>query len=90
MEAFGVPGILVWPAAALEIVGGVMLLAGFKVRLVGAVFSFWCLLTAAIFHTKFSDQVQQIMFMKNLAMAGGFLMLAKTGSDQMSVDGRTS
>lgn len=81
MEAYGVPGYLIWPAAALEINGGLMLLVGVGLRSVGVVLSGWCLLTAMIFHRDLKDQTQQIMFMKNLAMAGGFLVLSDVSKD---------
>lgn len=87
MEAYGVPGALLWPAAALEIGGGALLLIGLGIRPLSAILAAWCLLTAAIFHTKFSDQTQMVMFLKNLTMAGGFMMLAKNGSPAMSLDG---
>jgi putative oxidoreductase len=86
MTAFGVPGILLWPAAALELAGGVLLAIGLAIRPVALLLAGWCLLTAAIFHTAWSDQIQQIMFLKNMTMAGGFLMLAKTGAWRASVD----
>ncbi|KAJ9616933.1 hypothetical protein H2200_000653 [Cladophialophora chaetospira] len=77
MEAYGVPGILIWPAAALEITGGTMILTGQFTNPVSVILSGWCLLTAAIFHKELSDQTQMIMFLKNMAMAGGFLVLAE-------------
>jgi putative oxidoreductase len=79
MEAYGVPGYLLYPAAALEIGGGLMLLSGFHTRWLSLVLSGWCLLTAAIFHTDLQDQNQKINLMKNMAMAGGFLVLADMG-----------
>lgn len=87
MEQFGVPGILVWPAAALELTGGLLLLAGFHVRPLSVVLAAWCLVTAAIFHTVFSDSVQMIMFLKNMTMTGGFLLLAKNGAPGFGLDG---
>lgn len=77
MEAYGVPGYLIWPAAALEINGGLLLVLGIHVRTVAIAFAMWCLLTAAIFHVELQDQTQQIMFLKNITMAGGFLVVAK-------------
>jgi putative oxidoreductase len=85
MEAYGVAGILIWPAAALEIGGGLMLVMGLWARPLALVLAAWCLLTASIFHTKFSDPTQMIMFLKNLTMAGGFLLLAKSGAANFSV-----
>ena len=79
MEAFGVPGYLLWPAAAFEIGSGMALIAGWHTRELAVPLAAWCLLTAAIFHRDFGDQLQQINFMKNLAMAGGFFILADHG-----------
>ena len=79
MEAYGVSGVLLWPAAALEIGGGVMLLIGLMTRPLSIVLAGWCLLTAFIFHTKFADQ--------NMATMGGFLLLAKSSAPGFSVAG---
>jgi putative oxidoreductase len=86
MQAFGVPGVLLWPAAAWEITAGVFLLIGLGIRPLALLLAGWCLLTAVIFHVEWGDQIQQIMFLKNMTIAGGFLMLAKTGSWGLSVD----
>lgn len=90
MAAYGVPGILLWPAAALELSGGVLLVLGLWLRPLALVLAGWCLLTAAIFHTAFSDQVQMVMFLKNMTMAGGFLILANAGAPVFSLDSRRS
>jgi len=87
MEAYGVPGYLIYPAAALEITGGSLLLIGLYTHPLSVVLAGWCLLTAFIFHTEFTDQTQLIMMLKNLAMAGGFLILSDHGAPGMSVDG---
>lgn len=87
MEAYGVPGILLWPAAALEITGGTMILTGTFTAPVSVILSGWCLLTAAIFHKDLKDQTQMIMFLKNMAMAGGFLVLAQSVSQAWSSEG---
>ena len=86
MQAYGVPGLLVWPAAAWEYAAGALLLVGFCLRPVSVLLAGWCVLTAAIFHTKFSDLDQLMNFFKNMTMAGGFLVLAKHGSWGGSVD----
>ena len=86
MEAHGVPGILVWPAAAWELVAGALLVLGYGIRPLSILLAGWCLLTAAIFHTAFGDPNQVVNFLKNLTMAGLFLMLARTGSPAMSLD----
>jgi putative oxidoreductase len=76
----------VWPAAAWEYAAGALLLVGFLVRPVSVLLAGWCLLTAAIFHTKFSDLDQLMNFFKNVTMAAGFLILAKNGSFGASID----
>jgi putative oxidoreductase len=86
MQAYGVPGVLLWPAAAWEIAGGILLLIGLGTRPLAVLLAGWCLLTAAIFHTAFGDQNQMINFLKNLPMTGGFLVLAKTGAPGLSID----
>ncbi|MCJ2063698.1 DoxX family protein [Methylobacterium sp. J-088] len=88
MSAYGVPAVLVWPAAAFEIGAGVLLLLGLWTRPLGVCLAGWCLLTAGIFHTAFADQNQLINFLKNLTMAGGFLLLARAGATGLSLDAR--
>jgi putative oxidoreductase len=88
MEAYGVPGYLVYPAAALEITGGTLILAGQFTGPVSVVLSGWCLLTASIFHSDLGDQTQMIMFLKNMAMAGGFLVLAEKALGSRSFGGQ--
>lgn len=79
MESHGLPGILLYPAAVWEIGAGLLLLAGIQLKPLAILLAGWCLLTAAIFHTKFSDPNQMTNFLKNLTMAGSFLLLAKSG-----------
>jgi len=86
MHAYGVPEILVWPAAAWEYAAGILLLLGFCIRPVSVLLAGWCFLTAAIFHTKFSDLDQLMNFFKNMTMAGGFLIIANSGSSGGSID----
>ena len=88
MESAGIPGFLALPAAAFELIGGLLILAGFQTRLVAVTLSGFCVVTAIIFHTNFADQVQLIMFLKNLGLAGGFLLLARDGAGAFSVDSR--
>ena len=87
MHAYGVAGILVWPAAAWEYGAGVLLALGLWLRPVSLLLAGWCVLTAVIFHTHFADLNQLMNFFKNTTMAAGFLMLAKSGSLGASLDG---
>ena len=86
MEAFGLPGILLVPTILFEVGAGLALLVGFKTRYVAVLLAAFAIVSAVIFHTNFSDQFQQIMFLKSVAMAGGFLLLAKVGAPGFSVD----
>ena len=86
MEAFGLPGILLAPTIAFEMGAGIAILVGFQTRLVAVLLAGFSLATAVVFHTDFGDQIQQIMFLKNVAIAGGFLLLAKARAPGFSVD----
>ena len=86
MEMFGVPVFLLTPTIVLEVGAGLAVLVGFKTRYAALLLAVFTLLTAVIFHRNFADQIQQIMFLKNLAMTGGLLLLAKVGAPQFSVD----
>ena len=86
MEAMGVPGFLFWPTIALELLGGVAIVIGYQTRLVAFALAVFCVAAGVLFHHHFDDQLQLTMFLKNLAMAGGFLLLASTGATGFAVD----
>ena len=88
MEAMGVPGALLWPSIAFEIGAGVLVALGYRTRVIALLLAGFCLVTAAVFHHQFTDQIQMIMFLKNIAMAGGFLLLAAVGSGSASLDAK--
>ncbi|KPK36458.1 MAG: DoxX family protein [Gammaproteobacteria bacterium SG8_47] len=89
MEAMGVPGSLLPLVIALEIGGAVALIVGWQPRLAAVALAGFSLVSAVIFHADFADQMQMIMFMKNVAIAGGLVLLATQGAkDTISVDGR--
>ncbi len=90
MEAMGVPGMLLPLVIALEIGGGLALIAGFMTRWVALALAAFTVASAVFFHADFGDQTQTIMFMKNLAMAGGLLLLYVHGAGSLSVDARRS
>ena len=90
MEAMGVPGMLLPLVIALEIGGAILLIAGFRTRTTALALAAFTLLSALLFHVDFSDQMQQIMFLKNVAIAGGFLLLAARGAGGWSMDVRNA
>lgn len=88
MESMGVPGILVWPTIALEVVGGIALVIGFQTRIAAFALAAFSIAAAVIFHHNFADQMQMIMFLKDLSIAGGLLLLAASGALSFGVDCR--
>ena len=86
MESFGLPGILIIPAIALEIIGPVLIVIGYQTRIAAATLSLFCFATAIIFHNDFADQVQVTAFLKNIALAGGFLFLVVNGAKGFCLD----
>lgn len=88
MRGRHLPGGLFWPVILFEIGCGLLIAVGYQTRVVAAALSIYCLLTAAIFHTSLSDQVQNLMLLKNIAMAGGFMLLSYVGAGRISIDGR--
>jgi putative oxidoreductase len=88
MESMGVPGMLVWPTIALEILGGIALIIGFQTRIAAFALAAFSIAAAVIFHHNFSDQMQMIMFLKNFSIAGGLLLLSASGALALGVDCR--
>jgi putative oxidoreductase len=76
-------------AIVVECIGGLLILIGYRTRVVGLVLAVWCIATALIAHTNFADPNQMVHFLKNLAMAGGFLQLAAFGGGAWSIDFRS-
>ncbi len=91
MAAYGMPltGLFLVGAIGLQVVGGISLLLGYKARWGSILLVVFLLPATLIFHTKFSDQIQMIMFMKNLAILGGLLMVAYFGPGPLSLNART-
>lgn len=86
MQAMGVPAFLLPLTILLELGGGLAILFGLLTRTVSLFIAGFTLLTALIFHTNFAEGVNQIMFMKNLTVAGGYILLAVTGPGLYSID----
>jgi putative oxidoreductase len=88
MESMGVPGALLPLVIALEVGGAVAIITGWRTRLVAFLLAGFSVASALIFHSALGDQSQFILFMKNLAMAGGFLFLVAHGAGDWSLDAR--
>jgi len=88
MESFGMPGVLLIPAIILEIAGPVLIIIGYKTKLVAGFLSLFCIATAVIFHNDFTNQMQFTSFLKNIALAGGFLILFVNGAKGFSLDNK--
>ena len=86
MEEYGVPGILFIPAVVVEILFPLLLIVGYKTRLAALVMTLFTLTVAIIFHTDFSDGMQLIFFLKDLAIAGGFMIIIAYESNKFSLD----
>jgi len=88
MESMGVPGAMLPLVIALEVGAGLGVLLGWQTRISAFLLAGFSVLSALIFHADFGDQMQSILFMKNLAMAGGLLMVVANGPGSWSVDAR--
>ena len=86
MESFSLPGFLLIPAIVLEIVAPILIIVGYQTKIAAAALSLFCIATAFIFHNDFSEQMQIIAFMKNIALAGGFLFLVANGAKGYCLD----
>ena len=90
IASVGLPAatLLAWLAAIFELVAGILILVGFMTRQTAWALAAFCVFTGFVFHFQPTDQAQFISFMKNLAMAGGFLFLTVTGAGSISVDAK--
>ena len=86
MEDYGVPGILFAPATALEILFPIILIVGYKTKWAASVMALFTFTVAIIFHTDFTDGMQMIFFLKDLAIAGGFMIIVAYGPGKISLD----
>ena len=86
MEDYGVPGILFAPATVLEILFPILLIAGYRTKWAAAVMALFTFAVAIIFHTNFSEGMQMIFFLKDIAIAGGFMIIFAYGPGKISLD----
>ena len=88
MQSHGVPGMLLPAVIALEIAGSLAIILGYKARFFAFLLAGFCILAPLLFHLNFSDRTQAIMFMKDISIAGGFLIIFARGAGAISLDGR--
>ena len=88
MESFGVPGYLLIPAIIIEILFPLLVIIGYKTKLAAIILALFTISLAIIFHTDFSNQMQLMSFLKNFAIAGGFLIIFARGAGKYSIDQR--
>ena len=86
MEGYGMPGLLLYPVIAFEIILPLFVIVGYNARISAALLAIFCIATAFIFHLDFSDPMQKISFLKNIGLAGGFLFIVANGTKDWSVD----
>ena len=86
MEGFGIPGLLLYPTIALEIILPLFIIIGYQARIAAGLLAIFCIATAFIFHYDFVDQMQTIAFLKNVGLAGGFLFIVANGTKDWAVD----
>ena len=88
MASGGIPAFLAWPVVLFEIAAGVAILIGFVTRPVALALGAFCIVSGVLYHFDPADQMQMNSLMKNLGLAGGYLLLAVTGAGSLSVDAR--
>ena len=86
MEDYGVPGILFLPALVLEILIPLLLIVGYKTKWTASIMDLFTFTVAIIFHTNFSESMQLMLFLKDIAIAGGFMIIIAYGPSKISLD----
>ena len=88
MASGGVPAALAWPVILFEILGGLALIAGLQTRAVALALGVFCIVSGVLYHVDPADQMQMTSFLKNVALAGGYLALAVAGPGRYALDAR--
>ena len=86
MESMGVSSSLLPLVIILEILAAIAIIVGWKTKIASFLLAGFCIISGLIFHSVFSNQLEIIMFMKNIAIAGGFLFLVVNGPGNFSMD----
>jgi putative oxidoreductase len=88
MQHAGVPGALLPLVILLELGGGLAIILGLYTRPVALLLAGFSIIAGVLFHGGSADQVQQIMLLKDIGLAGGFLFLVANGAGRLSIDAR--
>ena len=88
MSSLGVPGALLPIVIAVEVLGAAAIVLGWHTRIAALLLAGFTLAAGLIFHSNFADQIQMIMFLKNVSIAGGLLLLLANGAGPLSLDRR--
>ena len=86
MENYGIPGILFIPAVVLEILFPLLLIVGYRTKWAASIMALFTFSVAIIFHTDFSEGMQLVFFLKDIAIAGGFMIIVAYGPGKISLD----
>ena len=86
MEDYGVPEIFFIPALIVEILFPLLLIIGYKTRFAASIMASFTLIVAIIFHTNFSNEMELIFFLKDIAIAGGFMIILVYGPSKLTLD----
>ena len=86
MENYGIPGILFVPAVVLEILFPLLLIVGYRTKWAASIMALFTFTVAIIFHTDFSEGMQLVFFLKDIAIAGGFMIIVAYGPGKISLD----
>lgn len=86
MASMHMPSFFLPLVILLELGGGLAIVFGFLTRFTALFISGFTIIAAIIFHNNFSDDMQQLMFMKDMSIAGGFLILGLFGAGKYSLD----
>jgi len=88
MDAMGVPGALLPLVIALEVLGGLAIILGWQTKIASLALAGFCVVSAVMFHNDFNNQAEMSSFMKNVTIAGGFLLLVAHGPGAYALDNR--
>ena len=86
INSYDFPDILIFPAIIIEIIGPILIIIGYKTKIAAVFLSIFCITTAFMFHNNFNDQMQLTSFLKNIALAGGFLFIIINDTKKFSLD----